>query len=107
MSLATARKRIGAMSKKHMGSSIDDFLKEEGILEETQVQVIKEVVAWQLRASYQGVLPRPDFFAGKAVVVLSHGITKEDQVPYREIDRAIKRKEQVQRDFGRYTFRPE
>ncbi len=36
------------MSKRHMGSSIDDFLKEEGILEEAQVQAIKEVVAWQL-----------------------------------------------------------
>jgi hypothetical protein len=35
------------MSKKHMGSSIDDFLKEEGIFEETQAQAIKEVVAWQ------------------------------------------------------------
>ena len=36
------------MSKKHMGSSIDEFLKEEGIFEETQVQAVKEVVAWQL-----------------------------------------------------------
>ena len=36
------------MSKKHMGSSIDDFLKEEGIFEEAQMQAIKEVVAWQL-----------------------------------------------------------
>ena len=36
------------MSKKHMGSSIDDFLKEEGIYEETQTQAIKELVAWQL-----------------------------------------------------------
>jgi antitoxin HicB len=36
------------MSKKHMGSSIDDFLKEEGIFEETQAQAVKEVVAWQL-----------------------------------------------------------
>ena len=36
------------MSKRHMGSSIDDFLKEEGIFEETQAQAIKEVVAWQL-----------------------------------------------------------
>jgi antitoxin HicB len=34
------------MSKKHMGSSIDDFLKEEGIFEEAQA--VKEVVAWQL-----------------------------------------------------------
>ena len=30
------------MSKKHMGSSIDDFLKEEGILEEAQVQAIRK-----------------------------------------------------------------
>lgn len=36
------------MRKKHMGSSIDDFLKEEGIFEEAQAQAIKEVVAWQL-----------------------------------------------------------
>ena len=36
------------MSKKHMGSSIDDFLKGEGIFEETQAQAVKEVVAWQL-----------------------------------------------------------
>lgn len=36
------------MSKKHMGSSIDDFLKEEGLFEEAQAQAVKEVVAWQL-----------------------------------------------------------
>ena len=36
------------MSKKHMGSSIDDFLKEESIFEESQAQAVKEVVAWQL-----------------------------------------------------------
>ncbi|MGA2182023.1 MAG: type II toxin-antitoxin system RelE/ParE family toxin [Bryobacteraceae bacterium] len=49
--LAWARKAaegVGAMSKKHMGSSIDDFLKEEGIFEEAQAQAVKEVVAWQL-----------------------------------------------------------
>jgi antitoxin HicB len=34
--------------KKHMGSSIDDFLKDEGVFEEAQAQAIKEVVAWQL-----------------------------------------------------------
>jgi predicted XRE-type DNA-binding protein len=31
-----------------MGSSIDDFLKGEGIFREAQAQAIKEVVAWQL-----------------------------------------------------------
>jgi predicted XRE-type DNA-binding protein len=36
------------MSKKHLGSSIDDFLRQEGIFEEAQAQAIKEVVAWQL-----------------------------------------------------------
>jgi hypothetical protein len=36
------------MSKKHLGSSIDDFLKQERIFDEAQVQAVKEVVAWQL-----------------------------------------------------------
>lgn len=36
------------MSKKHMGSSIDEFLRQEGIFEEAQAQAVKEVVAWQL-----------------------------------------------------------
>ena len=36
------------MSKKHMGSTIDAFLKEEGIFEQAQTQAVKEVVAWQL-----------------------------------------------------------
>jgi predicted XRE-type DNA-binding protein len=36
------------MSKKHMGSTIDDFLKGEGIFEEAQAEAVKEVVAWQL-----------------------------------------------------------
>jgi len=39
------------MSKKHMGSSLNDFLKEEGIFEEAQMQAVKEVVAWQLAAA--------------------------------------------------------
>ncbi len=34
--------------KNHMGSSIDDFMKDEGIFEEAQAQAVKEVVAWQL-----------------------------------------------------------
>lgn len=36
------------MSKKHLDSSLDDFLKEEGFFEEAQAQAVKEVVAWQL-----------------------------------------------------------
>jgi predicted XRE-type DNA-binding protein len=33
---------------KHIGSSLDNLLKEEGIYEEVEAQAIKEVVAWQL-----------------------------------------------------------
>ena len=39
------------MSKEHMGSSLDDFLKQEGDFDEAQAQAIKEVVAWQLAAA--------------------------------------------------------
>ena len=37
------------VSKKknpHIGSTLDEFLKDEGVLEELQTQTIKEVVAW-------------------------------------------------------------
>ena len=44
-----SKKRKSSKTRtKHMGSSIDDFLKEEGIFEEAQAQAVKEVVAWQL-----------------------------------------------------------
>ena len=36
------------MSKKHIGSSFDDFLKEEGILEEVSTQALKRVLAWEV-----------------------------------------------------------
>ena len=36
------------MSKKHIGSSLDDFLKDEGTFDEMQALAIKEVVVWQL-----------------------------------------------------------
>lgn len=36
------------MSKRHHGTSLDSFLKEEGSFEEAQALAIKEVVVWQL-----------------------------------------------------------
>lgn len=36
------------MSKKHVGSSLDDHLKGEGTFDEAQALAIKEVVVWQL-----------------------------------------------------------
>lgn len=36
------------MSKKHIGSSFDGFLEEEGTLEEATEVAIKRVLAWQI-----------------------------------------------------------
>ena len=36
------------MSKKHIGSSLDEYLKGEGTFDEAQALAIKEVVVWQL-----------------------------------------------------------
>jgi len=35
--------------KKHIGSSLEDFLKEEGVLEKTCAVALKETLAWQVR----------------------------------------------------------
>jgi len=50
------------MSKKHIGSSFDDFLKEEGIYEETQAKVIEEVVAFIWQWSLVQIQYRPPGF---------------------------------------------
>ena len=41
------------MSKQHHGSSLDDFLKGEGLYDEAQAQAIKEVIIWQLTDAMQ------------------------------------------------------
>jgi len=38
---------------KHIGSSLDDFLKEEGIFEETRAIVLKETLAWQVQLAME------------------------------------------------------
>lgn len=35
-------------SNKHIGSSLDAFLKEEGMLEEARALAVKETIAWQV-----------------------------------------------------------
>ena len=35
-------------NKKHLGATLEEWLEEEGILEETTTLAIKEVLAWQL-----------------------------------------------------------
>lgn len=37
-----------ALNKKHLGSSLDDFLVEEAMLEEATATAVKRVIAWQI-----------------------------------------------------------
>jgi len=43
------------------------------------------------------------FFCGKNIACISHGLTKEDVVPPKDIDQAVKRKELVSKDVDKYT----
>ena len=36
------------LKKERIGSSVEDFLEEEGILDESTAKAIKSVIAWQL-----------------------------------------------------------
>ena len=69
----------------------------------------------ELRASYQGVHYRIlYFFASEGrktaeearIVVLSHGLMKEQTVPSSEIDRAVKGKLRFEADPERHTYDP-
>jgi phage-related protein len=62
---------------------------------------------YELRASHQGVHYRMlYFFHGTVAIIVSHGLTKERQVPPREIDLAIRRKEQFEASPKRHAFKP-
>jgi antitoxin HicB len=50
---AQAPKGVISMSKRHHGSTLDDFLKGDGVFEDTQTLAIKEVVVWQLTDAMQ------------------------------------------------------
>lgn len=63
---------------------------------------------YELRASYQGVHYRMlYFFSGRNAVVISHGFSKQREVPESEIKRAIMRKRIVEARFDRYTYKQE
>ena len=64
------------MSKQHMGSSIDDFLKEEGIFEEAQAQAVKEVVAWQLAEA----MKKKNISKNKMATLLKTSRTQVDRI---------------------------
>ena len=62
---------------------------------------------YELRASLQGVHYRMlYFFHGTAAVIVSHGIIKEREVPFREIQLAIRRKSSFEQDPVNRVLQP-
>ena len=47
------------------------------------------------------------FFHGQNVAILSHGLTKESQVPPADIEQAIRRKEAFERDPIAHSYQEE
>lgn len=64
------------MSQESMGSSIDDFLQKEGILEEAQTLAVKEVVAWQLAVA----MKTRNFSKGKMAALLKTSRSQVDRL---------------------------
>ena len=63
---------------------------------------------YELRASLQGIHYRIlYFFHGSSAVVLTHGLTKEKQVPPKEIDYAVERKKIFQENPDKHTYEEE
>jgi predicted XRE-type DNA-binding protein len=59
-----------------MGSSIDDFLKDEGIFEEAQAQAVKEVIAWQLTEA----MKKKNISKNKMAALLNTSRTQVDRI---------------------------
>jgi len=47
------------------------------------------------------------FFHGQGVAILAHGLTKEDRVPVRDIERALRKKKLFQANPERHTHQEE
>lgn len=61
---------------------------------------------YELRPTYQGVHYRIlYFFSGKNVVVISHGLAKESEVPAIEIDRAVECKKRYEGNPKKYGWK--
>ena len=80
---------------------------------EQQGQAVRRPIAdflrdgiYELRPSFQGVNYRIlYFFSGRNVVVVSHGIVKESEVPEMEINRAIRRKQSFEAAPETHSYR--
>jgi len=74
-------------------------------LRRPEADMLREGI-YELRASFQGIHYRLlYFFHGRSAAVLSHGIVKERVVPDKEIDAALRRKQQFGHAPERHTYK--
>ncbi|MGZ6298712.1 MAG: type II toxin-antitoxin system RelE/ParE family toxin [Parachlamydiaceae bacterium] len=59
---------------------------------------------YELRVGLQGINYRLLYFFHKKIAVISHGLTKEKQVPPKEIDLALARKLKFEQNPEKHTF---
>jgi len=59
---------------------------------------------YELRVTFQSVNYRMLYFFHGQMAVISHGLTKEKQVPHREIELAIRHRELIQKNPAQYTY---
>jgi phage-related protein len=59
---------------------------------------------YELRTSFQTVNYRMLYFFHQQTAVISHGLTKEKQVPDREIEVAIRHRKLFEKDPAKYTY---
>jgi phage-related protein len=59
---------------------------------------------YELRASFRSVNYRILYFFHQQTAVISHGLTKEKEVPEREIQLAIRHRELFEKDPAKYTY---
>lgn len=80
-------------------------LRNEGYqLRRPEADLLRDKI-YELRASLQGIHYRIlYFFHGNVAAVLSHGLVKEDSVPSIEIDRAIQRRKNFEKDPKAHTY---
>ena len=71
------------MSKRHHGTSLDSFLKEEGAFDEAQALAIKEVVVWQL----MDAMEKGDVSKARLAVLLKTSRSQVDRLldPTRDV----------------------
>ncbi len=60
---------------------------------------------YELRVRYRSVNYRMLYFFGEGTAVVSHGLTKEDVVPDRDIALAVRRKAKFENDPEEHTYK--